>query len=201
MTSLLLSLAFAQTPPPLTAAPGMEPQPYPTHTEPQLTEPQPIPNNFSLYITLIEPTIAVLGAVVPGAATQVASVGVRLGGVFGGRHALLFGLAGSFFTVTGGNVLLGTIAPQYRIHFRPLVVGSLAPFLQIEGVLGFLLAPGSTGSTAAVLGFGPGFGCEMLFTKNFGLTGAVGGRLSYLAAATGVLSATLWAAAALAFHF
>src|SRR5207244_4912399 len=129
-----------------------------------------------------------------------ASVALRLGGVFGGRHALLFGLGGTLFGVPGGTVLVGTVAPQYRIHFRPLVPGSLSPFLQIEAVLGFLLGgTGATGGASGLGGFGPGFGAEMLFTQNFGVAGAVGGRLTYVGTAGGLAAAVLWASVAAAF--
>jgi hypothetical protein len=199
--AVLVLLTQTPPPPPPPLTPALEPVPYPVRAEPE-AEPQHIGNTFSLYVSIVEPSFAVFGGTAPGTTSSAASAAIRIGAVFAGRHALLFGLGGTIFGVPGGSVLVGVFAPQYRIHFKPLVVGSLAPFLQIEVVIGFLLGGGVGTSTAVgVLGFGPGFGGEMLFTRNFGVVAALGGRLIYVGSSGGLAAAVLWGSVAVALHF
>jgi hypothetical protein len=208
---ILAAVLSAESPPPLTSAnPTLEPLPYPGNaasTPAAEPEGQPIPNSFSVYVSFLEPSFAVFAATGTGGSPVVSSTSAsatfRLGGVFGGRHAVLFGLSFAAFggLGVGSSGYVGiTLAPAYRIHFKPLVPGGFSPFLQLEGILGTIIISGP--GIPLVLAFGPGFGAEHLFSKHFGIAAAVGGRLTYTTYASLALAGvSLWASVAVALHF
>ncbi len=180
-----LTLSSEPTPPPMPSAEG-----------------EALPTHFAMFISLLEPMVVATGssvAIAPLSAT------IRLGAVLDGRHALLVGVsfAGAFASTSNGVTI--SFMPTYRYHLKPLRAGGFSPFVQGEVFVGY--GAGDQGAATLPFGLGGGFGGELLFARNFGITAGAGLRFIHSQTSQGGgLRSTgnqlgLYASAGLSLHF
>jgi hypothetical protein len=169
---------------------------------------EPLPNAFSLYMSLIEPSIPVQPSTFFNGQTATSvSTAVRLGATIGGRHALLVGLG---FQATPGSQqfeMSVSVMPTYRFFLRTLRPGGFSPFFELMAFFGVTYIPsqGMNGTTIP-FGGGIGFGGEYLLARNVGLAASMGMRLTHSPAQlnTGAPEGNtldLRVSLAIAFHF